>query len=100
MTNGSDELSCVETIHKALILEREKPHYASAQRRERKQEMYVGSCRQAGLDFLAFALADAALAEKMADAVTRHATPVGSGTVARTDHVPIPERAAVRLFAH
>ncbi len=49
----------------------------------------VGSSRQAVLDFLAFAPAytDLAekLAEKLADAVTMHATPVGYGTVARTE---------------
>ena len=33
------------------------------------------------------------MAEKMADAVIRHATPFGNGTVARTERIPIHERA-------
>ena len=34
----------------------------------------------------------AGLAEQLADAVTQHATPVGSGTVARTQRIPIEKR--------
>ena len=52
------------------------------------------------IEFLAFASAHAEPAEKLADAVTKHATPVGSGTVARTERIPIHERAAVGPFAH
>ena len=64
-----------------LTLNHEKAR--CAQRRERKQEKYVGSFRQPVLDFLVFAPAYAALAEKLADAVALHATPIGSGTVAQ-----------------
>lgn len=35
----------------------------------------------------------AALAERLAQAVADHATPVGSGTVARTQRIPVEERA-------
>ena len=35
----------------------------------------------------------------MADAVTRHATPVGSGTVARTQRIPIEKRAESAVIA-
>ena len=31
--------------------------------------------------------------------VTAHATPVGSGTVARTERIPLPERAEAALIA-
>ena len=41
----------------------------------------------------------AKLAEQMADAVTRHATPVGSGTVARTQRIPIERRAESAVIA-
>jgi hypothetical protein len=34
------------------------------------------------------------MAENLADAVTLHAAPVGSGTVTRTNRIPIHERAA------
>jgi hypothetical protein len=50
---------------------------------------YVGTFRQAVLDFQVFAPPYAALAEKLADAVTRHARPVGGGTVARTERIPL-----------
>ena len=50
----------IEAIRQQLAIEREKPQYAQrrkadAERRERKQEVYVGSFRQAVLEFLAFA---------------------------------------------
>ena len=61
------------------------------QRRERKQEEYVGSFRQSVLDFLVFAPAHAAT-------VTLHATPVGSGTVTRTERIPIHERAEAAVI--
>lgn len=68
-------------------------------RRQRQQVAYVGDFRQAVLDFLAFAPRHAALAEQLADAVARHATPVGSGTVARTERIPIAERAEAAVIA-
>ena len=55
--------------------------------------------RQAVRDFLAFAPAYADLAEKLADAVSAHATPVGSGTVARTARIPSHERAEAAVIA-
>jgi hypothetical protein len=39
------------------------------------------------------------LADQLADAVTRHATPVGSGTVARTQRIPISQRAESAVIA-
>ena len=91
----------IEAVRGELTLERDKPRYAQrrktdALRRERKQEAYVGSFRQAVLEFLAFAACYDELAQRLADAVTRHATPVGSGTVARTERIPIHERGPVR----
>jgi hypothetical protein len=50
------------------------------------------------LDFLTLVTAYADVADKLAAAVTLHATPVGSGTVARTERIPISQRAeAARL---
>ena len=40
------------------------------------------------LDYLSFDPRYADLAERLAEAVTGHATPVGSGTVARTGRIP------------
>ncbi len=48
--------------------------------------------------FLAFAPAYTVLAGKLADTVTLHATPVGSGTVARTERIPIHGRAEAAVI--
>lgn len=42
--------------------------------------------------FLGFHERHATLANSLATAVTNHATPVGSGTVARTQRIPIERR--------
>ena len=76
-----------------------KKRAADTARRERKQTEYVEDFRGAVLAFLAFAPAYANLAEKLADAVTRHATPVGSRTVARTQRIPIERRAESAVIA-
>src|SRR5204862_8117627 len=39
------------------------------------------------------------LASRMARAITDHATPVGSGTVARTKRIPVEERADAAVIA-
>jgi hypothetical protein len=39
------------------------------------------------------------LAERLARAVTAHATPVGSGTVARTERIPLADRAEAAVIA-
>ena len=49
----------------------------------RSKRKYVGEFRDAVLAFLDFDPKHATLAQQIADAVTQHATPVGSGTVAR-----------------
>ena len=97
-------LARVEAVRESLAAERATESFANrraadARRRERKQTEYVGSFRDAVLAFLDFAPAHAALAERLADAVTRHATPVGSGTVARTQRIPIERRAESAVIA-
>ncbi len=96
--------SVIEESKQAIAVERADPAYARKQaaaraRREKKQEAYVEDFRCAVLAFLAFDPKHAALAEELADAVTRHATPVGSGTVARTPRIPIEERAESAVIA-
>ncbi|MFO0926984.1 MAG: DUF2293 domain-containing protein [Gemmataceae bacterium] len=49
--------------------------------------------------YLAFAPEHAALADALAAAVTAHATPVGSGTVARTKRIPVERRAEAAVIA-
>lgn len=94
----------IEAIERELAAERSTASYAKRRqadtaRRERKHEEYVAEFRAAVLDFLAFAPAHAELARALAEAVTRHATPVGSGTVARTERIPIEKRAESAVIA-
>src|SRR5439155_23977585 len=46
-----------------------------------------------------FAPAHAAVAVRLAEAVTAHATPVGSGTVARTKRIDVDRRAEAAVIA-
>lgn len=94
----------IAAIERELAAERSTASYAKRRqadtaRRERKHEEYVAEFRAAVLDFLAFAPAHAELAQALAEAVTRHATPVGSGTVARTERIPIERRAESAVIA-
>jgi hypothetical protein len=96
--------SSVESIRAELAVERATPEYArkqqaAAARREREQGEYVVEFRRAVLRFLAFRPRYAHLAGKLADAVTAHATPVGSGTVARTERIPVEHRAEAAVIA-
>ena len=68
-------------------------------RRQRKQTEYVEDFRGAVQAFLDFAPSYAGLAEQLADAVTQHATLVGSGTVARTQRIPVEKRAESAVIA-
>jgi hypothetical protein len=49
--------------------------------------------------FLAFHPTHADLADRLARPVTEHATPVGSGTVARTKRIPVERRAEAAVIA-
>ncbi len=51
------------------------------------------------MKFLAFSPRWSAFAAKLADAVTVHAVPVGSGTVARTERIPVERRAEAAVIA-
>src|SRR5690606_20777617 len=87
----------VERIRAELEAERLAPSYAKrraadARRRESVQAEYVEDFRGAVRTFLGFHPTYAQLAEQLSRAVTEHATPVGSGTVARTKRIPIEER--------
>ena len=76
-----------------------KRRAADKARRARKQAAYVDDFREAVLAYLDFAPVHANLAEQVADAVTQHATPVGSGTVARSQRIPIERRAESAVIA-
>ena len=68
-------------------------------RRQEKQRCYEVAFRQALVQWLDFHPRYQTLAEQLAEAIARHATPVGSGTVARTTRIPIAERAAAAVIA-
>ena len=72
---------------------------ADAGRRERAQGEYVEEFRLAVRVFLNFHAAHADLADRLAGAVAAHATPVGSGTVARTKRIPVNDRAEAAVIA-
>jgi hypothetical protein len=87
-----------------LAAERATPQYArkrqaDAQRRQREQLDYVVEFRSAVLAFLRFHPRYAQLADRLAGAVAAHATPIGSGTVARTERIPVSERAEAAVIA-
>jgi hypothetical protein len=94
----------VEVVRRELAAERSDPAHArrkeaDARRRERTQVEYVETFLQTVLTFLAFHPRHAGLAGRLARAVTEHATPVGSGTVARTRRIPVERRAEAAVIA-
>lgn len=94
----------IERIRGELLAERSTEQFARRQasavkRREKVQAEYVGDFRDAVKGFLRFHERHADFAERLAEAVTAHATPVGSGTVARTERIPIERRAEAAVIA-
>lgn len=76
-----------------------KKKAAGARRRDQAQAEYVEDFCAAVKTYLAFHPRHADLADRLARAVTEHATPVGSGTVARTQRIPVERRAEAALLA-
>ncbi len=94
----------IEKIRAGLEAERSTEAYAkrklaSARRREKTQTEYVDEFFDAVVAFLDFHSDHAELAQRMARAITQHATPVGSGTVARTKRIPVEQRAEAAVIA-
>ena len=80
------EEATIEAIREQLEAERSTATYARrkasvARNREKAQAAYVEDFMAAVLAYLAFHPSHCRLAERLARAVTDHATPVGSGTV-------------------
>lgn len=94
----------VERIRAELEAERStesfaKRKVADAKRRETVQAEYVEDFTGTVLKFLAFHPNHSELADRLAHAVADHATPIGSGTVARTKRIPVEERAEAAVIA-
>lgn len=94
----------VERIRADLEAERSTESFArkkeaDVRRREKLQTEYVEDFLGAVVSFLSFHPVHADLADRLARAVTDHAAPVGSGTVARTRRIPIEQRAEAAVIA-
>lgn len=94
----------IEAARAGLDVERSTEAYAKKRasgtaRREREQATYVVEFGAEVAAFLRFAERWSALATELAARVTSHATPVGSGTVARTERIPVEQRAEAAVIA-
>jgi len=94
----------IERIRIELEAERATEGYAKrkvadTRRRDKAQAEYVEDFQAAVLKFVAFHPRHADLANRLARAVADHATPVGSGTVARTNRIPVEKRAEAAVIA-
>ena len=94
----------IERIRADLEAERSTESFAKrkeadAKRRDKAQAEYVEDFTGAVVTFLAFHPNHADLAQRLASVVADHATPVGSGTVARTKRIPIEQRAEAAVIA-
>ena len=94
----------IAALRAELALERADPSYqrkldAGRRRRADEQVAYAEEFRLAVLGFLNFHPSHRADAELMASLISDHAVPVGSGTVARTERIPIEERAEAATIA-
>ena len=94
----------IASERRILSAERDTPAYAKRRaaakvRRDRQQSEYVDEFFEAVLGYLSFHPRHELVAVAVARAVTRHATPVGSGTVARTSRIPVSRRAEAAVIA-
>jgi Uncharacterized conserved protein (DUF2293) len=98
----------IDRIRTQLEVERSTEGYAKrkeadARRRDQAQAEYVEDFFGAVVRSLGFHESYKDLAQRLARAVTDHATPVGSGTVARTKRIPVerrPEAAVIAWMRH
>ena len=72
---------------------------AARQKRAQAQQEYVNTFQDEVFNFLNFHPRYTNIALKLAWAVTKHATPVGSNTVARTQTIPLAQRVESAVIA-
>lgn len=94
----------VADIRRSIEAERETPEYAKKRaadvaRRERTQAEYELTFEAEVRTFLRFSARFRELGDEIARRVARHATPVGSGTVARTKRISVDRRAEAAVIA-
>lgn len=94
----------IEALQLARKIEKMDPSYtqkleAGRARRAQQEVVYAEDFTQALRDFLNFHPRYQLLADRLAQLIAAHATPVGSGTVARTKRIPVEERAQAATIA-
>ena len=94
----------IAALRAERAIEQQDPAYqrqleAGRKRRAAEQEAYVGEFNTAVRAFLSFHADQQEAEELMARLITEHAVPVGSGTVARTERIPIEQRAEAATIA-
>lgn len=94
----------IAALRAELAVERQDPAYtrkleAGRQRRAAEQEDYEVEFKDAVFRYLNFHDAHRVVADTLANLIAEHATPVGSGTVARTERIPVEERAEAATIA-
>ncbi len=94
----------IEALRAELLVERRNPAYqrkleSGRARRVVEQEIYAEDFRGAVLNYLNFASVYRTDAAKLVTLIASHAVPVGSGTVARTQRIPIEQRAEAATIA-
>jgi hypothetical protein len=94
----------IDRLRAELEAQRSTESYAKqkasgARRRDKAQAEYVEDFHGAVVTYLAFHPSHTDLAQRLARAVTAHATPIGSGTVARTKRIPVEQRAEAAVIA-
>ncbi len=88
-----------EVEAKRATPEYERQRKRALARREAKQKAYIASFYAEVFGYLGFHPKYELEAKLLAHKVTQHATPVGSGTVARTERIPISQRAEAAVIA-
>lgn len=96
--------STIEAERARIDRERATPEYrkklaAGRARRSKEQAAYVREFEGAVRRFLGFHPTHRDLEGRLARAIAEHATPVGSGTVARTKRIPVERRAEAAVIA-
>ena len=94
----------INRAKRELEAKRSTAEYAHQRERElarknKKQQQYVVEFHNAVVASLNFHARYAEEAEQLARLIASHATPVGSGTVARTKKIPLAERADSAIIA-
>ncbi len=94
----------IEALRIALVAERQDPAYqkkldAGRARRAKDQVAYAKEFEAHVTAYLDFDVTHSKLEVALAKAIADHAVPVGSGTVARTQQIPIERRAEAATIA-